>query len=45
MVTVYVLESFKDETWYTGMALDANKRLQEHNSGKNRFTKGTGHGK
>ncbi|MGZ3847208.1 MAG: GIY-YIG nuclease family protein [Flavisolibacter sp.] len=40
MVTVYVIESLQDQTWYTGMALDANKRLQEHNSGKNRFTKG-----
>jgi predicted GIY-YIG superfamily endonuclease len=40
MVTVYVLESFMDQTRYIGMALDANKRLQEHNSGKNRFTKG-----
>lgn len=40
MVTVYVIESLLDNTWYTGMALDANKRLIEHNSGKNRFTKG-----
>jgi putative endonuclease len=40
MVTVYVLESLLDQTWYTGMALDARKRLAEHNSGKNRFTKG-----
>ena len=40
MVTVYVIESLKDQIWYTGMALDVNKRLAEHNSGKNRFTKG-----
>ena len=40
MVTVYVIESLKDKTWYTGMAKDAVKRLKEHNSGKNRFTKG-----
>ena len=40
MVTVYVLESLLDQTWYTGMALDATRRLAEHNSGKNRFTKG-----
>ena len=40
MVTVYVIESLKDQTWYTGMALNAEKRLNEHNSGKNRFTKG-----
>ena len=40
MVTVYVLESLKDQTWYTGMALDPEKRLTDHNNGKNRFTKG-----
>ncbi len=40
MVTVYVIESLKDATWYTGMAFDAARRLQEHNAGKNRFTKG-----
>jgi predicted GIY-YIG superfamily endonuclease len=40
MITVYVIESLFDETWYTGIAKDANKRLHEHNLGKNRFTKG-----
>ncbi|MEQ1678749.1 MAG: GIY-YIG nuclease family protein [Chitinophagaceae bacterium] len=40
MITVYVIESMLDKTWYTGMAIDAQKRLKEHNSGKNRFTKG-----
>jgi putative endonuclease len=40
MVTVYVIESLTDEIRYTGMALDAEKRLKEHNAGKNRFTKG-----
>jgi putative endonuclease len=40
MVTVYVIESLTDKTRYTGMALDAQKRLAEHNAGKNRFTKG-----
>jgi len=40
MVTVYVIESFKDGTWYTGMALNAEARLKEHNAGKNTFTKG-----
>ena len=40
MVTVYVLLSLKDQSTYVGMALDAKKRLQEHNSGKNRYTKG-----
>ena len=40
MITVYVLESIKNNTWYTGIAIDALNRLKEHNSGKNRFTKG-----
>jgi len=39
MVTVYVLFSLKDEATYVGMALDALKRLKEHNSRKNRYTK------
>ncbi len=40
MVIVYVLSSLKDQATYVGMALDAVKRLKEHNSGKNRYTKG-----
>ena len=40
MVIVYVIESLKDGTWYTGMALNVDARLKEHNQGKNRFTKG-----
>jgi predicted GIY-YIG superfamily endonuclease len=40
MVTVYVIESITDLTWYTGMALNAESRLKEYNAGKNRFTKG-----
>jgi predicted GIY-YIG superfamily endonuclease len=40
MITVYVIESITDATWYTGMAKDAVARLKEHNAGKNRFTKG-----
>jgi predicted GIY-YIG superfamily endonuclease len=40
MITVYVIESLMDNTWYTGMAKDPIHRLHEHNSGKNRFTKG-----
>ena len=40
MITVYVIESITDNTWYTGMALNAEVRLKEHNAGKNRFTKG-----
>jgi predicted GIY-YIG superfamily endonuclease len=40
MITVYVIESMVDQTWYTGMAMDPENRLKEHNGGKNRFTKG-----
>lgn len=40
MIKVYVIESLSDQTWYTGMAIDVNNRLKEHNVGKNRFTKG-----
>jgi len=40
MITVYVLLSLKDSATYVGMASDANKRLKEHNHGKNRYTKG-----
>ena len=40
MITVYVIESSLDGTWYTGMAMDPIARLKEHNAGKNRFTKG-----
>jgi putative endonuclease len=40
MVTVYVLESLYDGVWYTGMCIDLTRRLNEHNAGKNRFTKG-----
>ncbi len=40
MITVYILESLKNAVHYTGMAKNAVLRLKEHNSGKNRFTKG-----
>ena len=40
MVVIYVIESLTDGIWYTGIALNAFNRLKEHNSGKNRFTKG-----
>ena len=40
MVYVYVIESLQDQTWYTGIAIDPTRRLDEHNKGKNRFTKG-----
>ena len=40
MVKVYVLISEKDGHTYVGMALDEFIRLEEHNRGKNRYTKG-----
>jgi putative endonuclease len=40
MVTVYVIQSFKDSTWYAGMAKDVALRLKDHNSGRNRSAKG-----
>ena len=40
MVCVYVLESLLDGTHYTGISKDPGNRLDEHNRGKNRFTKG-----
>jgi len=40
MAFVYVIESLTDKTWYTGIALNVENRLKEHNAGKNRFTKG-----
>jgi predicted GIY-YIG superfamily endonuclease len=42
MIKVYVIESLSDQIWYTGMAKIVDNRLKEHNSGKNRFTKGHG---
>jgi putative endonuclease len=40
MPFVYVIDSLADKTSYTGIALNYNNRLKEHNNGKNRFTKG-----
>ena len=33
MYYVYVLQSMKDNKWYTGYADDLKKRFQEHNKG------------
>ncbi len=40
MVYVYVLRSITDNARYTVMAINPMIRLKEHNSGKNRYTKG-----
>ncbi|MFN5225193.1 MAG: GIY-YIG nuclease family protein [Bacteroidota bacterium] len=40
MVEVYAILSMPSNEIYVGMALSTEKRLKEHNNGKNRFTKG-----
>ena len=40
MIEVYAILSESSGEIYVGMALSAEKRLKEHNSGKNRYTKG-----
>ena len=40
MIEVYAIVSEVNREIYVGMALSAEKRLKEHNSGKNRYTKG-----
>ena len=37
--SIYVLQSVKDQRFYTGMAKDLRKRLEEHNQGKVTSTK------
>jgi putative endonuclease len=36
---LYVLKSLKDEKLYIGVTSNVTRRLQEHNSGKNKSTK------
>ena len=36
---VYVLQSEKDGTYYTGYTTDINKRISQHNSGESKSTK------
>ena len=40
MIEVYAIVSEVNGDIYVGMALSAEKRLKEHNAGKNRYTKG-----
>ena len=37
---VYILKSIKDGTYYYGSTNNIEKRLEEHNRGKTRYTKG-----
>lgn len=39
MYYVYILQSLKDNNWYTGSTGDLKKRFNEHNSGYNFSTK------
>jgi putative endonuclease len=39
MITVFFLVSENDGATYVDMAIEAVKRLAEHNAGKNRYTK------
>ena len=40
MIEVYAIKSEINKDIYVGMAMSAEKRLKEHNTGKNRYTKG-----
>jgi len=40
MYYLYILQSKKDNTYYIGYTADLDRRLAEHNAGKNRYTKG-----
>lgn len=42
MFYVYLLKSVKDDNWYTGYTEDLQKRILEHNQGKNFSTKNRG---
>ena len=42
MYYTYVLQSIKDERWYTGCTDDLRKRFKEHNQEKVNSTKGRG---
>lgn len=36
---VYILQSLKDKKFYIGCTSDLNKRLEDHNNGKNKSTR------
>jgi putative endonuclease len=39
MYYTYILQSQKDQTFYTGMTENISRRLQEHNTGQTKSTK------
>ena len=42
MYYTYVIQSKKDNKWYTGATDDLRKRFKEHQEGKSTYTKGRG---
>ncbi len=42
MYYVYIIKSFQSDVFYKGSTSDFNRRLIEHNEGKNDYTKGRG---
>lgn len=42
MIYVYVIQSSRDNRWYTGVTKDLRKRFKEHNEGKVTSTKSRG---
>ncbi len=43
VVTVYALKNSINDEIYVGISTDPERRLKEHNSGKNRYTKAFKH--
>lgn len=38
MVTIYVLQSNVEDSFYVGMTTDLNERLKQHNAGMSKYT-------
>ena len=36
---VYIIESFKDGSYYVGSAQDLSERIERHNQGRSKYTK------
>lgn len=39
---VYILQSFKNNKWYTGFTNNLRKRFKQHNNNESTYTKGRG---
>ena len=42
MIYIYIIQSRKNNKWYTGYTNDLRKRFKQHNEGKSTWTKGRG---